>query len=398
MDSSKLVWNVSGDNVWSLASKVTGESFFYEGFDVASLPGLRAQFQSKINEIIAGMPTSGDTVTKLRYLDNWIALHNVYNPLGMGASNYSRCAASGILSNNSETTAPVCYGYATAFKVLLDAANIPNAYIEGWAYNQGNWPNGEQHAWNYVQLDGNWYAIDPTWDDPKLTTSQARFHYFLVGSDTVTETSLNGKEKFGQNHDVTKTPATNYSLSYPTLSQTASTSVITTEIELIQNGSSTRYSTLQEALAAAQYGSTVKLWQPVTDLSASLTIPDGVTLDLNGQNSATKLNPVAISGSASPLFTIEAGSEATIVNSSSFTAISTTDTGVCIENSGSLNLGTNIKIVCEKSQMGTGSLVSPIGGNQPQYAPNSYVALNPSSPHLLFVYFVLRPTVSGRGR
>ena len=81
----------------------------------------------------------------------------------MGASNYSRCAASGILSNNSESTGPVCYGYATAFKVLLDAAGIPNAYVEGWAYNQNNWPSGEQHAWNYVQLnDGQWYAIDPT--------------------------------------------------------------------------------------------------------------------------------------------------------------------------------------------------------------------------------------------
>ena len=129
VDSSKLVWSESSGQ-WSLASKVTGESFFCEGFDVGSLPAVRSDFENKVDEIIAGM-ASGDRATQLRYLNNWIAQHNVYNPLGVGASNYSRCAASGILSNNSETTGSVCYGYATAFKVLLDAANIPNAYIEG---------------------------------------------------------------------------------------------------------------------------------------------------------------------------------------------------------------------------------------------------------------------------
>ena len=196
IDSSKLVWDVTGDGQWRLGSKVSGESFFCEGFDAGTLPAVRTQFDKQVKTIIDEMP-SGDRVTQLRYLNNWMAQHNVYNPLGVGASNYSRCAASGILSNNSADTAPVCYGYATAFRVLLDAADIPNAYIEGWAYNQNNWPNGEQHAWNYVQVDGVWYAIDPTWDDPKLTTGQARFHYFLVGSETVTETSLSGREQFG---------------------------------------------------------------------------------------------------------------------------------------------------------------------------------------------------------
>lgn len=300
------------------------------------------------------------------------------------------------MSNNSEATAPVCYGYATAFKVLLDAADIPNAYVEGWAYNQNNWPNGEQHAWNYVQVDGIWYAIDPTWDDPKLSTGQARFHYFLVGSETVTETSLSGKGQFGQNHEVTKSPANSYSLSYPILSQTASDQVVTTGFELIQGETSTKYSTLEAALSAAQNGGgTVKLWQVAT-IDKTLTIPDGVTLDLNGQmgSGSSSLNAVAISGDISPLLSIAAGSSVSIVNSASFTAISTSDTGVCIQNDGALNLGTNVKITRGKYMMGPDPLTSPIGGNQPQYASNSYAALNPSSPHLLFVYLVIQPAVS----
>lgn len=398
IDASKLVWDVSGNGLWQLGTKVSGESFFCEGFDVDTLANVRSQFNNQVQAIIAGMP-SGDQVAQLRYLNNWIAQHNVYNPLGVGASNYSRCAASGILSNNSQETAPVCYGYATAFKVLLDAAGIPNAYIEGWAYNQNNWPNGEQHAWNYVEVDGGWYAIDPTWDDPKLTTGQARFHYFLVGSETVTETSLSGKEQFGQNHEVTKSPANIYLLSYPSLSATASDQVVTTGFELIQGGISQKYDLLGDALNAAQTGGgTVKMWEPAT-ITQTLTIPDGVTLDLNGQKASggSSFDAVAISGDISPLLSIAAGSQASIVNSSAFTSINTTSADVCIQNDGILELGTNIKIASGRPMVGVSNLTSPIGGNEPQYASNSYTVLNPSLPYILYAYLVIQPTFTSGG-
>lgn len=51
----------------------------------------------------------------------------------------------------------VCQGYALAFKVLMDRAGIPCCYVKSDAMN---------HAWNMVQLDGNWYHVDVTWDDP----------------------------------------------------------------------------------------------------------------------------------------------------------------------------------------------------------------------------------------
>lgn len=384
IDASKLVWDVSSDGQWQLGTKVSGESFFFEGFDVDTLADVRAQFNNQVQAIITEMP-SGEQVAQLRYLNNWIAQHNVYNPLGVGASNYSRCAASGILSNNSQKNAPVCYGYATAFKVLLDAADIPNAYIEGWAYNQNNWPNGEQHAWNYVQVDGVWYAIDPTWDDPKLTTGQARFHYFLVGSETVTETSLSGREQFGQNHEFAKSPANDYSLSYPSLSTTASDQVYTTRFELIQGETSQKYTTLEDALNAAQNGGgTVKMWEPAT-ITQTLNLPDGVTLDLNGQNSNPVVSSmgIAISGNVTgPLFVIDPGSDVSIVNSGSFTSLKNNASSTCIQNDGALTLGNNLAL--------TPSVVADtIVGNEPKLAPQSYLFV--SNKKVYNVYLVAQP-------
>ncbi len=124
---------------------------------------MRANFDSAVKAVIAGMPTGGDTVTQLRYLYNWLVQNNVPNPLGAGASGYSRSAASGILGGSAEK-APNSYGYAAALKVLLNAADIPNAIIEGSAWSQSTQLAGEQHAWNYVQLDsGSWFAIDAAW-------------------------------------------------------------------------------------------------------------------------------------------------------------------------------------------------------------------------------------------
>ena len=66
----------------------------------------------------------------------------------------------------------VCSGYAKAYEALLDAAGIPNETITGYA--------GGYHAWNLVQVDGQWYHVDTTWDDP---TNQGgdyiRYTYFL---------------------------------------------------------------------------------------------------------------------------------------------------------------------------------------------------------------------------
>ena len=57
----------------------------------------------------------------------------------------------------------VCQGYALAFKVLMDRAGIPCCYVSSDAIN---------HAWNMVRLDGNWYHVDVTWDDPIYTSTK----------------------------------------------------------------------------------------------------------------------------------------------------------------------------------------------------------------------------------
>lgn len=79
----------------------------------------------------------------------------------------------------------VCEGYARSFKYLMDAMGIPCTIVIGKGTNSEG--NTENHAWNYVQLDGTWYAIDTTWDDPVTTNGRVpqstKYRYFLKGSN-----------------------------------------------------------------------------------------------------------------------------------------------------------------------------------------------------------------------
>lgn len=51
----------------------------------------------------------------------------------------------------------VCAGYARAFQYLMQQLQIPCYYCTGYA--------GEDHAWNIICLDDEYYNVDVTWDD-----------------------------------------------------------------------------------------------------------------------------------------------------------------------------------------------------------------------------------------
>lgn len=80
----------------------------------------------------------------------------------------------------------ICEGYTSTFQLMMRMVGIKCITVQGTAYDKT-----EEHAWNLVQLDGEWYAVDVTWDDPITIggTSDAMAHaYFNVTSDFLRST------------------------------------------------------------------------------------------------------------------------------------------------------------------------------------------------------------------
>jgi transglutaminase/protease-like cytokinesis protein 3 len=55
----------------------------------------------------------------------------------------------------------ICRGYTVTFQLFMDMIGIECITVEGTSRD-----GGEPHAWNMVRLDGEWYCVDVTWDDP----------------------------------------------------------------------------------------------------------------------------------------------------------------------------------------------------------------------------------------
>ena len=79
----------------------------------------------------------------------------------------------------------VCAGYAKATQLLLNKLNIFSTYIVGTAKtDQASFafPNEQfGHAWNLVQVEGEYYYVDTTWGDPVF--SKEAFHEDDVSYD-----------------------------------------------------------------------------------------------------------------------------------------------------------------------------------------------------------------------
>jgi len=83
---------------------------------------------------------------------DYLVLNTAYDmpAFKSGQSTPSHQASGALLTGKA-----VCSGYASAFLLLMETAGIPCKYV----YN-------DDHAWNLVQVDNEWYHVDVTWDDP----------------------------------------------------------------------------------------------------------------------------------------------------------------------------------------------------------------------------------------
>lgn len=78
----------------------------------------------------------------------------------------------------------VCNGYAEAMALLLSCCDVENAIMTGSA-------GGDLHAWNRVKIDGQWYQLDATWDDPVPDRGDYVGHmYFNVTDDIMDDTHI----------------------------------------------------------------------------------------------------------------------------------------------------------------------------------------------------------------
>lgn len=129
---------------------------------------MMAQVDSVVNEIIS--QTAGmDEFQTLKFFHDYIILNCSYDA---NSQNYSN--AYGVFVDGKA----VCEGYSRAFKYLCDKVGIPCELVIG--------NTDIEHMWNLVEINGNWYHIDVTWDDPKNKDGDyISYSYFNLSDEQI---------------------------------------------------------------------------------------------------------------------------------------------------------------------------------------------------------------------
>ena len=90
----------------------------------------------------------------------------------------------------------VCEGYTRVTQYALQQLDIPVIYVAGDATNSSG--DRSAHAWTFAQVDGAWYLLDVTWDDPYLSNGQQKklYTYFCVTTEEMARNHTPSLETF----------------------------------------------------------------------------------------------------------------------------------------------------------------------------------------------------------
>ncbi len=156
-------------------------------YDKATHSKMSSAAVSEADKILARITPSMSDYEILKLFHDEIITRCVYDK-----SAQNRDTIYGVLVERRAT----CTGYAKTFQYLCNRAGIENTCVFGDA-------GGEGHMWNLVKLDGEWYAVDTTWDDNTVDDIEGiiLYEYFLTDSS-----KMANRTRFDYNYcDITPT-------------------------------------------------------------------------------------------------------------------------------------------------------------------------------------------------
>lgn len=131
------------------------------------------KFNNAVNEYLTAINEGTTYYDKEKIAHDLLIKNIVYNT----DAKYNQSSCSGLVEK-----ATVCMGYAASFQLLMNRVGIETIVV-----------SSSGHAWNEIKLDGNWYVVDVTWDDPLTNSgspasgedSNKRYLYFNISDTTL---------------------------------------------------------------------------------------------------------------------------------------------------------------------------------------------------------------------
>ncbi|MBL4932631.1 transglutaminase domain-containing protein [Clostridium paridis] len=133
----------------------------------------KKQFDAKVNSIYSSIITNNmSQLQKEKAIHDYIVKNTSYDDYDFNSSH----SAYGVIKYNEA----VCEGYAKAMKLFMDKAGIECDIVPSHKIN---------HAWNRVRINGKYYQVDATWDDPVPDQGNTvHYNYFNLSDSQMQST------------------------------------------------------------------------------------------------------------------------------------------------------------------------------------------------------------------
>lgn len=135
----------------------------------------QSELDAKVSEIVANAPTDATQFELELYAHDYI-IDNCEYDFEAAESDEIEDNASSAYGALIEGKA-ICEGYARAFQLLCNELGVECVNIFGT-------DDDNNHMWNGVQIEGDWYQVDVTWDDTEDEQKNiAQYLYFNLDDE-----------------------------------------------------------------------------------------------------------------------------------------------------------------------------------------------------------------------
>ncbi len=142
------------------------------------------ELDDQVAKVLSNITDSMSDYGKILYIHDWLICHatpDLNNYTGGIGGEWASSTYGAIVDGE-----PTCLGYAKALFYMLGEAGFDCTFVVGKGTNA-------RHIWVKVKCDGDWYNIDPTWNDPCGSTQDADpnyvcYDYFMVPDSFIERT------------------------------------------------------------------------------------------------------------------------------------------------------------------------------------------------------------------
>ncbi len=169
-----LVYNQE-PQLFYMSGKIKVGKLFYLTKDADAINQMQQAIDATADKLVNEAAGKSSTAEKLKVFHDYLVLNSTFE-LNGDTSDYNSSIYNALGSGQPQGNIQ-CAGYAKTMLYLCGKAGINCMVVTGET------TAGESHAWNVVDVDGEWYNLDATWDDPILATPNTkniRYKYFLI--------------------------------------------------------------------------------------------------------------------------------------------------------------------------------------------------------------------------